>query len=112
MNKKHLLFVCTANQERSPTAERLFLHSDKYEAKSAGIAEYAETRISRQAIEWADQVFVMEDVHKRYIEENFPGYDCNKIKVLDILDDYYENEPELIEILKLRLKSYLNNTDI
>lgn len=106
-NKKHLLFVCISNLQRSPTAELLFKDSRKYEAKSAGISPLSELPLTFESINWADVIFVMEDEHKKYLEENFPEAKNKKIIILNIPDIYFRDDPELIKILKEKLKKWL-----
>ncbi len=110
-NKKKLLFVCRANFQRSPTAESLFKNSEKYEAKSAGTSQISETILSKQALDWADKIFVMEQKHKKFILRNFPNI-SKEVIVLDIPDSYYKNSPELIKLLKEKLHKYLPDIDI
>lgn len=107
MKKTKLLFVCILNLQRSPTAEGLFKNHENYEAKSAGIDISAVKIISKQAVEWADIIFCMEDIHKNFILENFSEVQNKKIIILSIPDVYYRNNPELVEILKDKLKRYL-----
>ncbi len=107
MRKIKLLFVCTENLQRSPTAEELFKGNKIYEAKSAGISPTSAKPITKQAIEWADKIFVMEPFHKEYIKEFFPMYKNKEITVLNIPDIYYRNDPKLIKILKEKLRKYL-----
>ncbi len=90
--KKKLLFVCTANQQRSPTAEELFKNSNKYDAKSCGIHPLSEKFITREAINWADIIFCMDEIHKKFILENFPESKKKDIRVLNIPDVYYKND--------------------
>lgn len=99
-----LLFVCTANLNRSPTAAELFRDSPQHEAKSAGVHPAAATRLTRQAVEWADKVFVMEDWHARKVEELAPGAD---VEVLGIPDVYPRGDPQLQELLRKKLSEYL-----
>ncbi|RLI42050.1 phosphotyrosine protein phosphatase, partial [Candidatus Bathyarchaeota archaeon] len=61
----------------------------------------------RDLIEWADRIFVMEDHHKRAILSICPEAE-RKIIVLNIPDIYMRNDPELIEILKMKLRKHLN----
>ena len=105
--KTKLLFVCILNLQRSPTAESLFENHKKFEAKSCGIDVFAEKQISKQAVEWADIIFCMEDIHKNFIVKNFPQTQNKEIIVFNIPDVYYRNDPELIRILKEKLKKYL-----
>jgi predicted protein tyrosine phosphatase len=106
-----LLFVCTAHQNRSVTAEQLFKSSKKHKAKSAGIGFLADVRVDEKLVKWADIIFVMneeDEGHRSYLVEKFrntKGIE-KKIKVLDIRDDYPKNSPELIDELKKKLKEY------
>ena len=104
--KTHLLFVCTANIDRSRAGEALFENSKRYEAKSAGIHAFAETRISQEAIDWADVIFCMEHEHKQHIIDNF-DVDINKIIVLNITNEYARHDPELEELLREKLRGWL-----
>ena len=104
---ERILFVCTGNMDRSPTAESLLKGKEGFEVRSAGTWIHARRRISRDLIEWADRIFVMEDHHKRAILSICPEAE-SKIIVLNIPDIYMRNDPELIEILKMKLRKYLN----
>ena len=108
MKKVKLLFVCTENMERRPTAEDLFKDSRKVEAKSCGTGILARKKVNDYALRWADKIFVMEQHHKDYILEHFPFAKKKEIKVLDVLDVYPRNDGELVEILKKKLKIYLS----
>tara|TARA_Y100000296_G_scaffold69835_1_gene83995 strand:+ start:67 stop:387 length:321 start_codon:yes stop_codon:yes gene_type:complete len=105
--KTKLLFVCILNLQRSPTAEDLFKNHENYEAKSCGINISAVKIISKQAVEWADIIFCMEDIHKNFILENFSEAQNKKIIVFNIPDVYYRDDPELVVILRDKLKKYL-----
>ena len=107
--KTKLLFVCTANLDRSPAAESLFKDSDKYEAKSCGISPLAEIKVTKQAILWADEIFVMEPLHKRFLLENFPDELKNKpeIIILDVNNEYARNDSELEKLLRVKLVDLL-----
>jgi len=103
---KRVLFVCTGNMDRSPTAESLLSGRRGFEVKSAGTWMHARRRISRDLIEWADMIFVMEGHHKDAILNICPEAE-EKVIVLDIPDIYRRNDPELLEILKQKLGRYL-----
>ena len=61
-----LLFVCTANIDRSPTGEDIYKNQPGFEVKSAGTETgYAAIPISKVLIEWADVIFCMEPHHVR-----------------------------------------------
>lgn len=106
--KKRILFVCTENENRSPTAEELFENNKTYETKSVGISETAKKIITKEAIHWSDVIFCMEDLHKNFILENFPSAKGKDIRVLDIGDIYHKNDSELIRILKEKLKKFFS----
>jgi predicted protein tyrosine phosphatase len=101
-----LLFICSKNQWRSPTAELLFKNHPVHTAYSAGTSDKARIRVSQKMIDRADVVFVMERKHKDLLKQRFNITDKQFI-VLHIEDNYQFNDPELIEILKDLLKSYL-----
>jgi len=103
---KRVLFVCTGNIDRSPTAESLLKEKESFEVKSAGTWMHARNRISKALIEWADLIFVMENHHKNVILSISPEAE-EKVIVLDIPDIYRRNDPELIEILKEKLTKHL-----
>ena len=106
--KIKLLFVCTLNLQRSPTAESFFDNNKKYEAESVGIHESAFKKISKPSVRWADIIFCMENIHKKFILEKFPKESKGKkIIVLDIPDIYFRNDPELREILEEKLDNWL-----
>ena len=87
--REQLLFVCSRNQWRSPTAEALFRQSDRYVAKSAGTSDRARIKITAGLVNWADWIFVMEKRHAAIIEQKYPDAIANKsIVVLQIRDDY------------------------
>jgi len=107
--KKRLLFICSANHDRSPTAEMLFKDSEKYEVKSAGIFPFAVKQVNQEMIDWADIIFVMneeEDKHLTFLKENF-NLEGKEVDDLDIPDIYKREETKLIELLQNKLASYL-----
>ena len=103
-----LLFICSANLMRSPTAEKIFSSHEGIEATSAGINADAETPVSADLVEWADVVVAMEQHHARFLQENF-GYLLRRkrVAVLGIADRYEFMDPELVEILKQKIEPQL-----
>ena len=100
---KKLLFICTLNLQRSPTAAEIF--EDKYETKSAGVDETAKQPLTAELLEWADIVYVMEEWQRKLIGEKFPGlYLKKKIINLDIPDMYYFMNEELVKVLREKVK--------
>ncbi|MGQ3292713.1 MAG: arsenate reductase/protein-tyrosine-phosphatase family protein, partial [Shinella sp.] len=53
---KNVLFVCSQNKLRSPTAEQVFASWPNIETASAGTNNDAENPLSAEQIEWADIV--------------------------------------------------------
>lgn len=106
--KKNLLFICTENRHRSPTAEKLFKNSDKYNAKSAGTSPLAKTKLTKKALDWADMIFVMEDHHERQILKNFPKYSTKQIINLNVPDRFQRDDLRLKRLLKERLKKWID----
>jgi protein-tyrosine phosphatase len=106
---ERILFVCTANVDRSPTAEELYGQDDRYEVRSAGVAPFATVPLTRDLLLWADRVFVMneqEDQHRTIIRIRFP--DVNRPVVdLDIEDRWRRGDPELVGLLLRRLRPHL-----
>lgn len=104
----NVLFICTANRERSPTAEQIFSTWPGVETDSAGISHDAEVQLSTEQVEWADTIFVMEKVHRTRLQKRFRDYLKDKrVICLDIPDDYPLMDMELIELLKARVRPYL-----
>ena len=93
----NLLFVCTKNKWRSPTAENIYSNYPDLAVRSAGISRSARRLINATDMNWADIIFVMENKHKRYIHEKFRNkIGQRKIIVLDIPDDYQYMDKALV----------------
>ncbi|MEZ5590561.1 MAG: phosphotyrosine protein phosphatase [Gammaproteobacteria bacterium] len=105
---KNLLFICSRNQWRSPTAEEMWKKNPNFNARSAGTSPKARKTVSPADIRWADIIFVMEKKHKnRVIAEFTRMLDHKPIHVLDIPDEYSYMAPELISELETRVNVHL-----
>jgi predicted protein tyrosine phosphatase len=102
----NLLFICSKNQWRSPTAELLFKNHPEHNAYSAGTSDKARIRVNQKMIDHADVVFVMERKHQQLLKQRF-DIAGKQLIVLDIEDNYRFNDPELVAILKNALREYL-----
>ena len=103
-----ILFVCSENRLRSPTAAAVFSDYEGVEAISAGTNADSETPVSGDLIEWADVILVMEDVHKRKITKKFSALlRDKKVGVLQIPDHFEYMDQLLVDILKRRVPSYV-----
>ena len=105
---KHLLFLCSKNKLRSPTAESVFADHPGIEVDSAGISNDAEIIVSEEQLEWADVILVMEKSHRSKLNQKFSRPLAGKrIAVLNIPDNYDFMDGELIRILKSKCAPYL-----
>jgi predicted protein tyrosine phosphatase len=110
MNKVKLLFICSRNQWRSPTAEIVWRKDPRVLTRSAGTSPNAKHSVSLQDIQWADVILVMEEKHKARLCAHFPGPLTYKlIYVLDIPDDYAFMDAELIQLLRLAVEPILES---
>ena len=106
MPHRNILFVCSRNRLRSPTAERVF--GDRAETDSAGLAPDADLRLSGDQVLWADLVVVMEKAHRSKLKRQFPRQlSGRRVVCLDIPDDFEFMQPELIALLEKRMAPYL-----
>jgi len=99
-----LLFICSRNRLRSPTAEAVFADYPGLEVDSAGLDRDAENPLSSEAIQWADIIFVMEQSHRRKLSQNFQTWLKQKrIVCLNIPDNYEYMDSTLVELLKKKV---------
>ncbi|MDR6992927.1 putative protein tyrosine phosphatase [Luteimonas sp. 3794] len=86
---RHVLFVCSRNRLRSPTAEQVFADWPGVETASAGLSPDADVPVTPELLAWADTIFVMERVHRARLSERFaPHLRHARVICLDIPDDY------------------------
>ncbi|MGF1525936.1 MAG: low molecular weight protein tyrosine phosphatase family protein [Candidatus Competibacterales bacterium] len=104
----NLLFVCSQNRLRSPTAEVVFADYPGVTTLSAGTDKDAETPLSGDLVQWADVIFAMERTHRHKIAQRFgPLLKDKRLVVLDIKDRYGYLDQELIRVLKTRVPRYV-----
>jgi predicted protein tyrosine phosphatase len=105
---RNILFICSQNRLRSPTAEQVFAGWPGIETASAGLNHDAENPVTPELLEWAHTVFVMERAHRSKLSARFrPHLASVRVICLDIPDDYAYMDPGLIELLKARVPRYL-----
>ena len=103
-----ILFVCSENRLRSPTAAAVFSEYPGVEAISAGTNADCETPVSGDLVEWADVILVMEKPHRNKVAKKFRTLLKNKkLAVLDIPDDYDYMDEHLINLLENRVPRYV-----
>jgi predicted protein tyrosine phosphatase len=97
-----VLFVCTANKLRSPTAEDLFRDMDGIEVRSAGTDQSCPNPLTADLIAWADVIVTMESHHREHIRKKFKKARPadNRILTLFIPDEYERDDPVLIDLLR------------
>lgn len=104
---KNVLFVCSQNKLRSPTAEAVFSDVDGFEVRSAGLNNSATVQVSPELLQWAEYIFVMEQTHRNKLRKKYKQWiNSQRIIVLGIPDDFEYMDPDLIEILKERLGKF------
>ena len=102
MIRPNVLFVCSKNQWRSPTAEAIYRRDERVSVRSRGTAKVAVQRIRSDDIVWADVILAMEDKHRQRILADFANEAKFKpMHVLDIPDEYQFMDNELVELIRL-----------
>ncbi|MFN0069824.1 MAG: low molecular weight protein tyrosine phosphatase family protein [Limisphaerales bacterium] len=103
-----LLFLCSRNRWRSPTAERLFDGVDGHQARSAGTEDGARIKVTAGLLGWADVIFVMERKHAARLVAKFPDALAGRPLVcLRIPDDYGFMDVALVALLHERVPPHL-----
>ena len=96
----NVLFVCTHGVSRSATGEVIGI-SRGWNCRAAGTDLNALVRVSRNLVEWADKIYVMENLHQSLIESSF-NPDCPIVNLhIDDIYDYMEDS--LVEIIQERI---------
>ncbi|MEM9907940.1 MAG: phosphotyrosine protein phosphatase [Cyanobacteria bacterium P01_D01_bin.44] len=105
----NVLFVCSRNQWRSPTAEAVWRKIPGLSVRSAGTSPKARKTVTAEDIRWADVIFVMETKHKQRLQAEFRQLVTHKqIRVLDIPDEYRYMDPELVKIFEAEAENFLS----
>lgn len=104
----NVLFICSPNRLRSPTAEAVFSRWRGVECESAGVHESADTPVGPELLEWAELIFVMEKVHHSKLSRRWRQHLAGKrVVCLNIPDDYNYMEPSLIRLLETKVSPHL-----
>ncbi len=107
---QNLLFICSKNQWRSPTAENIWRNHHYYNTRSAGTSSKAKRTVNNADILWADIIFVMEQKHKNRLKAEFKcALEDKKIYVLDIPDEYQYMDEDLIRELQRSVEGVIEN---
>ena len=105
---RKLLFICSRNEIRSLTAERIFGGIPGFQARSAGTQHNARVVATEGHIGWADIIFLMEKSHLNRLQLKFPeALQGKRTITLLIPDDYEFMQPELIDELQEKVSQYV-----
>lgn len=105
---KKVLFVCSQNKLRSPTAEQVFSSWKGIEVTSAGTNHDAENPVTAEVLKWPDIIIVMERAHRNKIQTKFrASLNGKRIVCLEIPDDYDFMDPALIGLLEAKVPKFL-----
>ena len=105
---RRLLFVCSQNRLRSPTAEHVFSGWPDLEVASAGLNDDADNPVTPELVEWADIIFVMEKDHRARLSRKFKAHlKRQRVICLDIPDKYEFMDPQLVLLLKTSMSKHL-----
>jgi predicted protein tyrosine phosphatase len=104
----NVLFICSQNRLRSPTAEQVFADWPGIETFSAGLKPDADNPVTPDLLQWADIIFVMERTHRSKLSAKFkPHLGKARVICLDIPDEYEFMDPDLIRLLKAKVPHHL-----
>lgn len=121
-----VLFLCSANKDRSLTAEHHFSHTyphhifDSAWLNAKEVSKAWRIMCKERMLEQADLIYVMTDNHKNIIKNNLQETQQwklresvkEKLSVLSIKDDYPYGSKELITILEEKLSHVLSQEDL
>lgn len=103
-----ILFVCGKGRMRSPTAAEVAGRIEGVQADFAGLSADADERVSPEQIAWADVIAVMERrqlARLKRLVGSVPG--GKRLVCLDIPDTYQFMQPELVDLLAVKLRRVL-----
>jgi predicted protein tyrosine phosphatase len=107
-----ILFVCSRNRRRSLTAETIFKSEPAWDVRSAGTEESARIKVTAGQLGWADVIVVMEKRHKARLQQKYPEELAAKRCVcLFTSDDYEFMDPNLIELLREKMREHFPPAD-
>lgn len=105
---KKILFVCSRNRLRSPTAEQVFSQREDLDVESAGTNHDADNPLTPELVSWADIIFVMEGSHRDKLLRRFKSsLKDARVVCLDIPDNYEFMAPALVQLLDRKVSRFL-----
>lgn len=104
----NVLFVCTMNKWRSPTAEKIYENHPLLNVRSAGTSSKAQRRILAGDVRWSDLIILMEEKHRERIRSEFrQELEYREMHVLGLEDRFQFMDPRLIEELQAHIDPIL-----
>lgn len=104
----NVLFICSQNRLRSPTAEQVFAHWPGVETASAGLNRGADNPVTAELIAWAQIIFVMERQHRSKLAGKFRAHlNGKRVVCLEIPDEFDYMDPGLVRILNAVVPRHL-----
>lgn len=98
-NMKKLLFVCAGNTQRSPSFEFWFKKNrPQYEVKSAGTAYGYPERMTKELLEWADIIYLMDLEQEMFMARKFPEF-LEKTIIIGCSDQYSRESAEINHLI-------------
>jgi predicted protein tyrosine phosphatase len=107
---RRVLFVCSMNRLRSPTAMFVAQREFGWNTRSAGVEPDALILVTQDLIDWAEKVYCMTEDHAKVLLFKFGTGLKDKLKALKIPDSYEFMQDELQGILIRRLKREAKNS--
>ncbi len=108
----NILFICSRNKWRSPTAEKIYQRKNMIQVRSAGTSSKARRKVNSNDIKWADIIIVMEKKHRQRLRVDFTEKMKHKeIHILHIEDNYQFMDPELIQEIERGVDAIINGAD-
>ncbi len=103
-----VLFICSQNRLRSPTAEQVFGAWPGLEVESAGLNHDAVVPVDVELLDWADLIVVMEQAHRNRLSKRFrSSLGGKRLVCLGIPDDFEYMEPSLVALLMRKVPPLL-----
>jgi predicted protein tyrosine phosphatase len=97
---KKLLFVCEGNINRSPSFEIWFKeHRPEYDVKSTGTSYGYPERMTKELLEWADKIFLMDLEQEMFMRRKFPEF-LSKCEIIGCKDRYERESSQLYALVE------------
>jgi predicted protein tyrosine phosphatase len=104
----NVLFICSRNVLRSPTAEAIFRDYPGIDVASAGLTRDAVEPVTAELLRWTQLIFVMERRHRERLSRSFRSQlNGQRIICLDIPDNYDFMAADLVVLLKRKVTPHL-----